>query len=116
MRKSIRDSINVFSLLFGIAVWAVILDMGGCAALKGPQAEQKSVVTACNGYASALATAAAFRAQGKLSTSQVNAINNVISIAHPICSASTIPNTQTALAQVETATAQLAAVNAKVKK
>lgn len=87
----------------------------GCAAMGGPQASQKAVVTACNGYASALATAAAFRAQGKLSTGQVTAINNAITVVHPICSAKTIPSTQTALAQVESATAQLVAVNQKVK-
>lgn len=101
--------------LISILIISAMVSLTGCAALKGPQAEQKSVVTACNGYASALATAAAFRAQGKLSKSQVSAINNVISIAHPICSAPTIPNTQTALAKIETATSQLVSVNQKVK-
>lgn len=104
---------NLTVLAAGVIFTSIALS--GCAVFKGPQAKQKAAVTACNGYASALATAAAFRMQGKFKPDQIHIINNVESEVHPLCTAPTIPDTQSALAKIETATSQLQFVNHKVK-
>lgn len=95
---------TVRSLALGSAA-AVIL--GGCAAVSGPHAKQKSVVSACNGYASALATAGAAKREGKLSKQQIKVINKARKVANPICEAPNVPSTQQALNKVTQATHEI---------
>ena len=95
------------SVLGGFLALCVLL--AGCASM-GPQASQKSVINACNGYAHALATLAAFRAQGKLTSGEVNQVNKIVKQVHPICTAKTIPNPAAALMTVNGAVNQLQAL------
>ena len=95
-----------------LSVLAVIILLAGCATV---QSQQKGIITACNGYAHALATAAAFRAQGKLSAGQIQTINQVRAVVNPICTAPKLPSTAQALVTVENSVTQLTNVNAQVK-
>lgn len=96
-----------------LTVLAAIILLAGCATV---QSQQKGIITACNGYAHALATAAAFRAQGKLSASQIDTINQVRTVVNPICTAPKLPTTAQALVTVENSVTQLTNLNAGVKK
>jgi len=85
----------------------LLVALAGCAAMGGKQVSQKNVINACNGYAHALATLAAFRAKGELTKGEVSQVNKIIKQVHPICTASTIPDPATALMTVNGATSQL---------
>lgn len=89
--------------------------LGGCASMGGKQANQKAISTACNGYAHALATLSAFRAQGKLTKGEINQVNKIVKKVHPICTAKTIPDPTTALMTVNGAVNTLQSIQVPAK-
>lgn len=73
---------RIYTLIAGF----LLLSVSACAALTGPQADTKGLISACNGYAATLTTLAVANMNGKLSKPQVDTVNQVNSVVHPICS------------------------------
>lgn len=90
----------VFPLLIGLIIPA------GCA----NQAPQKSIITACSAYATALNGAAAFREAGRLSMAQVSFVDRIRPVANALCEGPLPTDVLTSVATVEAVTAQLVAL------
>ena len=89
-------------------VLATGLFLSGCASW---QQEESAIVIACETATSALKVATVFKAQGKLSASQIVSIDSVLLIITPICGAGTKPSGEIALGLVQSAVFTLAGVN-----
>ena len=102
--------------LYMLAAGVMLLMLSACAALGGPQATQKGMITACNGYASALTTLAIYNMNGKLSKSQVDSINQANKIVHPLCTApDMVSNPQQATVMIQNAIMTLTTIQSQVK-
>ena len=95
-------------------VLATALGLAGCESLGLPSlfGGDSEIVTACETATSALNVATVFKAQGKLTTAQIESIDDAVLIIRPICGAPVKPSSQQALDLVQSAVFALAGVNA----
>lgn len=103
---------KIYTLLCGV----MLLSLSACAALTGPQASVKGLISACNGYASTLTTLAVANMNGQLSKGQVDTINQVNAIVKPLCTAPSMDQNQAqAISEVQSAMIKLATVQTQIK-
>ena len=96
-------------LLATALVLATALFLSACASL-GLEGDSE-IVIACETATSGLKVATVFKAQGKLSPSQIASIDSAVLIITPICGAGTKPSGEIALGLVQDAVFTLAGVN-----
>ncbi len=92
-----------------VLVLATALFLAGCESL-GWNGESE-IVIACETATSGLKVATVFKAQGKLSPTQIASIDSAVLIITPICGAGTKPSGEIALGLVQSAVYTLAGVN-----
>lgn len=94
-------------------VLVLALILAGC---QGGPSPAQLVTTGCQSYASLLFSLAGFRQAGKLTPSQVAAVDQTRQVVNPICSSPTPPtDANMALAQIQGAIDQFASIQAGVK-
>lgn len=83
----------------GLVLSCVATFLMGCSLIpqQGSWSQDKTIVSACQGYAESLVVLARANEQNKLTEAQVDSVDNVVDVVGPLCRKDSIPNRQEVL-------------------